>query len=369
MRMWRSLGITLILALLALAPAVALANPGGGEEEEEQRDETGETATIEVDAPALAELGTRITVSATLTDAAGRPVAGAPIEFLIPTSWGEEIEGDVLVGTALTGTDGVAVVELDMRRSGEVEVIARFDGDERFKWAENEAAVEIEGESQLYTPKVGIEIPGLGIWVLAATVGTVWSLYFVVALFVLAIARSPRELAAEPGVANQGRRRFMGRLVSPVGMQAVAAAGGFGLVTLIARSPRTHGSLRTYTSASHYHRTPFALVGRESEMLELPPVLAREVSFAKEVLPILRAKAGPHVYLPESSPVPAGVRLDSYEAIMEREGLVVPGEPRESELVGVLFEPAMQMPPSLPPLPDEERQIIVSWVAQGAKNN
>lgn len=369
MRRLRFVGITLVLVVLALAPARALANPGDDEEGGKFRDETGETATIVVEAPAQAELGAKITVRATLTDGAGHPVAGAPVEFLMPATWGDEIQDEMLVGTAQTGADGVAVVQLEVRRSGEVEVIARFDGDERFKWAESAAGVEVQGEYQLYTPKVGIEVRGLGSWVLAAAMGTVWSLYFVVALFVLAIARSPLEPAVEGVAADRSRRRFIGRLLVPVGMQTVAAAGGAGLVTLIARSPHTHSSLHGYTAASHYHRTPFALVSAEGEMLEMPPILEREVSFAKEVMAILRAKAGPHAYLPENSPAPGGVRLDSYEAIMANERLVVPGKPEESELVKVLFEPAMRMPPSLPPLPAEERQIIVSWVAQGAKNN
>jgi len=48
---------------------------------------------------------------------------------------------------------------------------------------------------------------------------------------------------------------------------------------------------------------------------------------------------------------------------------VVPGEPEESELVEHLLSVGMQMPPSVPPLPAEQIQLIVSWIAQGARNN
>lgn len=102
--------------------------------------------------------------------------------------------------------------------------------------------------------------------------------------------------------------------------------------------------------------------------MRLPEVLTREVSFSREVLPVLLANGGRHVVPPKNSPPPAGVRLDSYERIMRREGLVVPGKPDESELVDVLVNPAMRMPPSIPPLPREYVQVIVSWIAQGAKN-
>jgi hypothetical protein len=366
------LAAILALTVLALSPGRALAEPNDPAGATEGRKETGETANISVDAPGEAALGQKLTARATLTGA-GQPVAKAPITFLMPANWGEEIQSEMVVGTAVTGADGVATLEIEMRRSGPVEVIARFDGDERFKWAESATKVAVNGEYQLYTPSVGIQVPGLGIWVLGAAIATVWSLYLVVGSFVLAIARSPEAAAAGPErgarPVNAARRRFMGRLMVPVGMQAVAIAGGAGLITLIARAPRTHGNLRNYSWASHYHRTPFAMVTSEAEMLEMPPMLEREVSFSQEVLPILRAKAGPHFHVPQNSPAPAGIHLGTYEAIMAGEGLVVPGKPEESKLVSVLLDPAMRMPPSQPPLPEEERQIIISWVAQGAKNS
>ncbi len=101
----------------------------------------------------------------------------------------------------------------------------------------------------------------------------------------------------------------------------------------------------------------------------LHTALDREVSFAGEVLPIFRRRAGPHAHQPQHSPPPKGVRLDAYEHVVAREGLVVPGKPEESELVRVLVDDAMRMPPSLPPLPEDEIRVIVSWIAQGAKDN
>ncbi|MFV2073995.1 MAG: hypothetical protein ACC742_15265, partial [Thermoanaerobaculales bacterium] len=128
------------------------------------------------------------------------------------------------------------------------------------------------------------------------------------------------------------------------------------------------GNLESYTSGSPYRRTPFAPVGCEVKRREMPPALDREVSFVQEVQPIFLANAGPHAMPPENSPPPHGVLLDTYEHIMETKGLVIPGKPEESELVEVLLDPAMRMPPSRQPLSDEEVQVIVSWIAQGAKN-
>lgn len=48
---------------------------------------------------------------------------------------------------------------------------------------------------------------------------------------------------------------------------------------------------------------------------------------------------------------------------------MVPGDPEESMLVvNVLLERAMSMPPAGDPLPDEEIQVIASWIAQGPKD-
>src|SRR3970282_1644118 len=71
---------------------------------------------------------------------------------------------------------------------------------------------------------------------------------------------------------------------------------------------------------------------------------------------ILLANAGPHVVPPKSSPPPRGIRLDSYEGIMAKEGLVVPGKPDRSARGGSagLQRPAPvgeDVDALLPPLP------------------
>ena len=101
----------------------------------------------------------------------------------------------------------------------------------------------------------------------------------------------------------------------------------------------------------------------------MPPPLDRPVSFSQEVLPIFLASGGPHVVAPEHSPPPGGLRLDSYDGVMAKEGVVVPGDPEGSELVEHLLSIGMQMPPSVPPLPEERIRLIVTWIAQGANDN
>lgn len=355
------LALALVISSAALRPRPALA------------DQHLEPTRLTVESADEATLGDTVTVTASLTTAAGRPVAGATVTVLTPAVWGEEIKGEIELGAARTDAAGVARVSFQARRSGDTGLIARFAGDERLAPAGATRTVHVTGDRQLYTPElpaVSARVSRLAPWAISIALATVWSLYFVVARLVRQIARAADltpVLEAEGG-SGASRRRFLQTLV-PTGMQAAVLGIGPGLVTVIVRSPYTHANLREHTPASHYHRTPYAHTSGEEHMEELPPVLDREVSFSREVLPILLAYGGPHVTPPKNSPPPHGIRLDSYEHIMAKEGLVEPGKPEHSELVDVLVNPAMRMPPSLPPLPEEEIQLIVSWIAQGANDN
>lgn len=118
-----------------------------------------------------------------------------------------------------------------------------------------------------------------------------------------------------------------------------------------------------------FSRSPVARIGQPMDMRAMPEPLSRSVSFSKDVLPIFQRHGGPHVVRPVSSPPPGGLMLDSYEHLMAKEGVVVPGKPEKSELIEHLLSVGMQMPPSVPPLPVEVIQIIVTWIAQGAKDD
>lgn len=378
----RVLAPTVLAALILTVPAAPAAahaerhpQPPPGLPPEPDR--TGEkVAVLRVTAPARAELGATVDVRATLTDRQGNPVEDATIVFLSPVSWGEEISGLAVIGTAATDHDGLASLSVAIRSSGPVSLVARFAGDERFGPARASTGLTVTGSRQLYSSTAGIRVPWLGIWLLATVVAALWVTFLLVARRVLAIARSPAAWQPAPAgaviapTAGRFSRRYLLREALPMGMHAYMAAVGGGLVTIIGRSPRTHSNLADGSTAlGPYRRTPLSVVGRTVEMEDLPPILDREVSFAREVRPIFLAKAGPHAVLPESSPAPGHVRLDTYEHIMASEELVVPGKPEESELVSVLLDPAMHMPPSGVSLTRDEIQLIVSWVAQGAKDN
>lgn len=378
------LGVTVLLLLLPMATAAFATGertpqPPPGLPTPPAR--TGDRVPVlRLSAPDRAELGTPVELRATLTDGRGNPIDDAMVAFLTRLGWGEEISRMAVIGTATTDHGGVATLGVELRTSGSVSIVARFVGDARFRPAQVAVDVAVTGSRQLYSSSAGIRVPWLGIWLLAAVVGALWASYLVTASRVLAIARSPAAWAPVPvaaaaavAISDDGQRfsrRRLFREALPMGMHAYMAGVGGGLVAIIARGPKTHSNLvEGSADLGPYRRTPLSLVGAGAPMREPPPVLDREVSFAREVLPIFLAKAGPHSVPPENSPPPGHVRLDSYEHVVAGEGLVVPGKPEESALVSVLLDPAMNMPPTGNPLTTEEIQLIVSWVAQGAANN
>lgn len=337
-----------------------------------------EPADLALRLPESIRLGTTISVSATLTDRRGMPIEGATIAFERPGFWGEGLNGHMLVGQAVTDENGVATITDEIRTSGDVDIEASFAGDGVHAQAMAEGHVEVVGDRQLYHPTAGLRVPWLNLWVLAGVIALVWFLYLVVGSRVVAIARAGASEAATGSVVPASappngvlstRRQFLGRAL-PFGAEAGIGMLGATLVTIVARSPHTHGNLMSAPATeATYRRTPVAFVGGHADMRDMPMPLEREVSFAGEVLPIFLANGGPHVAQPKNSPPPGGFRLDSYEHVLAKEGVVVPGKPEESELIEHLLTPAMQMPPSVPPLPEDQIQLIVTWIAQGAKQN
>ena len=138
--------------------------------------------------PAQGSLGQTATVESTLTAASGSPVAGATIQFFSPTTF-MSVSDEVLLGEATTNEAGVAVFHYEPRSTADVEIIARFAGNAKHGPAETSATITVLGAVQLYQEKAGIQVPGLGVWLVVAILGGVWSVYFTVFVLVSRIAR------------------------------------------------------------------------------------------------------------------------------------------------------------------------------------
>jgi hypothetical protein len=387
MRRFRSLAVLAIVALpIALAPRAAWAH---GDMDEPDVTPTAvpemnvhlKPAHLELRMPKEIRLGSTVTITAVLEDDHGMPIAGGTVAFERPAFWGDGMSGHMLVGEVMTDKDGMAVITDRIRTSGDVDIEATFVGDAVHREAMAEESISVLGDVSLYQPSAGLNVPWLNLWILAGVIALVWGLYLVVGARLVAIARSPVSAgvgemqpatAAPPTGTPEAvatRRQFLARLL-PFGAEAGIGMVGATLVGIVARSPRTHGNLMSVPATeAAYDRTPVAFVGMHADMRAMPMPLEREVSFSREVLPILLANGGPHVVQPKNSPPPGGFRLDSYANVMTKDGVVVPGKPDESEMVEHLLSPAMQMPPSLPPLPMDDIQLVVTWIAQGAKDN
>lgn len=368
-------GAALVAVAILATPALVLAHgePEGSQDEEPIMPDPGSPVQLErlrivLDLPDEASVGQVATIRAVVTHREdGDPVEGLMVTFDAPAAWGEELGGPMALGTATTDHDGIAVITTEIRAAGDLEVTARVESAEGFRSAWAKGSLEVLRQRQLVVEDVGLRIPWLNLWVLAAVIGLVWILYLAAASHLKAISRQPDQPPGTSPTPAMSRRTLLSRAL-PLGAQAGIATIGAGLIGIVARSPRTHGNLLAPPETEAYRRTPVAFVGRFESMREMPRPLDRAVSFQDEVLPVFMRFGGPHVVQPEHSPPPGGLRLDTWANVMEA-GVVVPGKPDESELVEHLLSPGMQMPPSRPPLSDETIQLIVSWIAQGAQDN
>ncbi|MBF8267558.1 MAG: hypothetical protein HW388_1066 [Dehalococcoidia bacterium] len=171
-----TLGLLAILVLLALLLFSSVAQGAGPE------------PGLTLQAPAQGTLGQTATVQSTLLALGGSPVSGATIQFFSPASF-LSTSGEVFLGEAVTDSSGVAVLRYELRSDNQVEIIARFAGNASYGPAESSATIAVQGSTQLYQEDIGVRVPGLNVWLLAAILGGVWSVYFTVFVLVSRIAR------------------------------------------------------------------------------------------------------------------------------------------------------------------------------------
>ena len=100
------------------------------------------------------------------------------------------------------------------------------------------------------------------------------------------------------------------------------------------------------------------------------------VSFSKDVQPILAENCVSCHNSEGEGFKKSGLNLESYEMLMKGTKfgpVVIPGEPLSSSLVLLIdgkADPAITMPHgSLQLIPKNKRDVIKTWIAQGAKDN
>ena len=92
--------------------------------------------------------------------------------------------------------------------------------------------------------------------------------------------------------------------------------------------------------------------------------------FNRDIRPILSDKCFA-CHGPAAQEADVDLRLDTREAVMQEEGIIVPGKPEESEFVRRIFTSDVDeiMPPeeTHKPLDDQERALLRRWIAEGAE--
>lgn len=139
------------------------------------------------------------------------------------------------------------------------------------------------------------------------------------------------------------------------------------IVGVILTGPDTHANLWNEARAG-YERTDVIYVSPTTGSIPVSSPGTGEVSFSREVLPVLQAKCASCHGLGIAI---KGISVTSYEDLIDAEAhepLVVPGELDESPLLIPLRSTESPMPPT-GPLPEEQIQTIEDWIREGAKNN
>lgn len=135
----------------------------------------GKPTVITLDAVDRAVAGETLQLRAGVMDDEGRPVIGVQVRFALRTSF---FVTDLLeIGEAVTDQDGVALLEYVPRATGKVDVIARYEGSNRYQPGETSLSLEVRQGLQSYSPAMGGRWPPVIPWIVAAVVAGVWGCY------------------------------------------------------------------------------------------------------------------------------------------------------------------------------------------------
>jgi hypothetical protein len=145
----------------------------------------------------VASVGDVVTLQARLVDSSGFPIGKANVEFVVPLTFLDG-QDDVVVASALTNQEGLAVATWQVRSTGDLTVKARFSGNQTYAGSTASTSVNSTGDDQLYVPTAGVQIPGVNegplpsAWPVVLILVVVWSLYGVAAAQLFRIATAVR---------------------------------------------------------------------------------------------------------------------------------------------------------------------------------
>ncbi|MBI4202884.1 MAG: hypothetical protein HY532_07230 [Chloroflexi bacterium] len=156
---------------------------------------------LALEAPDQLNLGDEVVITAALKDSSGAPIPGATVVLWTPGQF-LSVEGVMELGRAATDAQGLAVFLYQARSEKSATLNVSFSGDSRYSPAHASLEVSVAGSAQLYQSTAGVRLPGVGVWLLVAALGTAWSIYIGMMVLVTLIARAGQSASEELGGAN-----------------------------------------------------------------------------------------------------------------------------------------------------------------------
>ncbi|MDH3248459.1 MAG: c-type cytochrome [Acidimicrobiia bacterium] len=205
---------------------------------------------LEVTGPDQAAAGEEIEITVSVRQAStGWPVEGASVVFF-GDAFFAGVTGEIRLGSATTNRIGVATFTTAFTVRGVHKV--RVEVEDQPDTDAGTVTVGVGIGSQIVETEVGVEIPGLGSWLVTVVIGSVWVIMIVAVLWLVRVSRSGKREDPDPG---PGRSRRLGRRFNLAPLVAVAMISlAMGLVVLLLRSPDTHHNL----DPTGYDRSPVA---------------------------------------------------------------------------------------------------------------
>ncbi|MDP2660983.1 MAG: Ig-like domain-containing protein [Dehalococcoidia bacterium] len=172
--MYRRIAILVVsVSTLALLPAHAVLAAGP------------QPADIHVSAPAQISVGDQVKLSATVTDASGSGVPGIQVTFSETASF-LNTNGSVILGRRVTDAQGKTVLDYVPRSQGDISITAQLL--ETAKSLSAATAVQVNpGPAQFGAEPVGVNVPGVSVWMLVIVLGGIWVIFLWAILQVRAI--------------------------------------------------------------------------------------------------------------------------------------------------------------------------------------
>jgi len=160
---------------------------------------------LDVVAPSQLTVGDSVDIQAVLHAAhGGEAIAGATVTFYMDGSFGG-IDGEVILGQAITDENGIAALNYQPRAAGEHQLRVEYLTPGASEPEETTWSHTVTGATeQLYRSSAGVQIPGLNVWLLIAVVTAVWVILLSVAVRVIAIANAPTDAGARSPASRSG---------------------------------------------------------------------------------------------------------------------------------------------------------------------